>query len=79
MGLLDKGGTVKDSLTGTRENQALKTARAKRDADEAGLSNNMIYIHFLRSFEDKEYRKGVHWVETLRRRRMKLLEAGYNV
>jgi hypothetical protein len=29
--------------------------------------------------EDKEYRKGVHWLETLRRRRMKLLEAGYNV
>jgi hypothetical protein len=48
MGLLDKGGTVKDSLTGTRENQALKAARAKRDADEAGLSNGMIYIHFLK-------------------------------
>ena len=29
--------------------------------------------------EDKDYRKGVHWLETLRRRRMKLLEAGYNV
>ncbi|KAK2461694.1 hypothetical protein APHAL10511_006157 [Amanita phalloides] len=62
MGLLDKGGNVKDSLTGTRETQALKTVRAKRDAGEA----------------DKEYRKGVHWLETLRRRRTKLLEAGYN-
>ncbi|KAF8349806.1 hypothetical protein F5887DRAFT_877632 [Amanita rubescens] len=66
MGLLDKGGTVKDSLTGTRENQALKTARAKRECRRCRL------------FEDKEYRKGVHWLETLRRRRMKLLEAGYN-
>ncbi|KAF8634448.1 hypothetical protein AX15_000895 [Amanita polypyramis BW_CC] len=62
MGLLDKGGTVKESFTGARESQAFKTARAKRDADEA----------------DKEYRKGVHWLETLRLRRTKLLEAGYN-
>ena len=44
MGLLDKGGNMKDSLTGTRENQAFKTARAKRDADEAGLSNGMSRI-----------------------------------
>ena len=29
--------------------------------------------------EDKEYRKGVHWLETLRLRRVKILEAGYNV
>ena len=43
MGLLDKGGNM-NSLTGTRENQALKTARAKRDADEAGLSNGMSRI-----------------------------------
>lgn len=42
MGLLDKGGNMKDSLTGTRENQALKTARAKRDADEAGLSDDIV-------------------------------------
>lgn len=28
---------------------------------------------------DKEYRKGVHWLETLRIRRMKILEAGYMV
>lgn len=28
---------------------------------------------------DKEYRKGVHWLETLRLRRVKILQAGYNV
>ncbi|PFH54752.1 hypothetical protein AMATHDRAFT_44554 [Amanita thiersii Skay4041] len=61
MGFLDKGGAVKDSLSSVRENQALRTVRAKREADEA----------------DKEYRKGVHWLETLRLRKTKLLESGY--
>ncbi|KAF8640997.1 hypothetical protein AX17_000642 [Amanita inopinata Kibby_2008] len=61
MGFLDKGGTVKDTLAGAREGQALRIVRAKRDTDEA----------------DKEYRKGVHWLETLRLRRTKLLESGY--
>lgn len=28
---------------------------------------------------DKEYRKAVHWLETLRLRRVKILEGGYNV
>ncbi|KAF9015462.1 hypothetical protein BDQ17DRAFT_1341106 [Cyathus striatus] len=60
IGFLDKSGSVKDSLGG-RENQALRTVRAKRDADEA----------------DREYRKGVHWLETLRLRRTKILESGY--
>ncbi|KAM6498376.1 hypothetical protein JOM56_006324 [Amanita muscaria] len=62
MVFLDKGGTAKDALGSARENNALKTARAKRDAEEA----------------DREYRKGVHWLETLRLRRTKLLEAGFN-
>ena len=35
MGFLDKSGAVKDSL-GVRENQAFRTARAKREAEEAG-------------------------------------------
>ncbi|KAF5377182.1 hypothetical protein D9615_006332 [Tricholomella constricta] len=61
IGFLDKGGAVKDSLGGGRENQALRTVRTKREADEA----------------DREYRKGVHWLETLRLRRTKILEAGY--
>ena len=37
IGFLDKGGSGKDGL-GNRENSALRTVRAKRDADEAGLS-----------------------------------------
>ncbi|KAH9964547.1 hypothetical protein BC827DRAFT_1259589 [Russula dissimulans] len=41
---------------------ALRSTRAKREADEA----------------DKEYRKAVHWLETLRIRRVKILEGGYN-
>ncbi|KZW02078.1 RhoGAP-domain-containing protein [Exidia glandulosa HHB12029] len=41
---------------------ALRSVRAKREADEA----------------DKEYRKAVHWCETLRLRRVKILEGGYN-
>ncbi|KAF9458728.1 hypothetical protein BDZ94DRAFT_1269896 [Collybia nuda] len=46
---------------GNRENQALRNVRTKREAEEA----------------DKEYRKGVHWLETLRLRRTKILEGGY--
>ncbi|KAJ6501691.1 hypothetical protein C8R47DRAFT_238374 [Mycena vitilis] len=60
-GFLEKSGTVKESLGGGRETHALKAVRAKREADEA----------------DKEYRNGVHWLETLRLRRVKILESGY--
>ncbi|KAJ7456631.1 hypothetical protein FB451DRAFT_610867 [Mycena latifolia] len=60
-GFLEKSGTVKESLGGGRETHALKAVRAKREADEA----------------DKEYRNGVHWLETLRLRRIKTLENGY--
>ncbi|GBE78437.1 RhoGAP-domain-containing protein [Sparassis crispa] len=56
---LDKGGNAKETLG--RSDNALRSVRAKREADEA----------------DKEYRKAVHWLETLRLRRIKLLEAGY--
>ncbi|TCD68833.1 hypothetical protein EIP91_009700 [Steccherinum ochraceum] len=45
-----------------RSDTALRSVRAKREADDA----------------DKEYRKAVHWLETLRIRRVKLLESGYN-
>ncbi|KAH9060786.1 hypothetical protein EDB87DRAFT_1808472 [Lactarius vividus] len=41
---------------------ALRSVRAKREADDA----------------DKDYRKAVHWLETLRIRRVKTLEGGYN-
>lgn len=34
---------------------------------------------FIFRFLDREYRKGVHWLETLRLRRTKILESGYKV
>ncbi|XP_006454596.1 hypothetical protein AGABI2DRAFT_182564 [Agaricus bisporus var. bisporus H97] len=46
---------------GGRENQALKVVKAKREADEA----------------DKDYRKGVHWLETLRLHQTRILQSGY--
>ncbi|KAI0374525.1 RhoGAP-domain-containing protein [Pilatotrama ljubarskyi] len=58
MTFLDKGGNPRD---GGRSDNALRSVRAKREADEA----------------DKEYRKGVHWLETLRIRRVKILESGF--
>jgi len=36
MTFLDKSGTVKDSLGGGRESNALRTVRMKRELDEAG-------------------------------------------
>ncbi|CAL1696188.1 unnamed protein product [Somion occarium] len=60
MTFLDKGN-MKETLAGRSDN-ALRSVRAKREADEA----------------DKEYRKGVHWLETLRLRRVKILESGYH-
>ncbi|KAJ3826239.1 hypothetical protein F5880DRAFT_129242 [Lentinula raphanica] len=62
MGFLDKSGSVKESLGGRENNNALRTVRAKRELEEA----------------DKEYRKAVYWLETLRLRRTKILESGYN-
>ncbi|THV06112.1 RhoGAP-domain-containing protein [Dendrothele bispora CBS 962.96] len=61
-GFLEKSGTVKENFGGARETHALRTVRAKRELEEA----------------NKEYRKGVHWLETLRLRRVKTLESGYN-
>ncbi|KIJ21430.1 hypothetical protein PAXINDRAFT_164934 [Paxillus involutus ATCC 200175] len=58
---LDKGATVKETLGVRTENSALRAVRSKREADEA----------------DKEYRKGVHWLETLRLRRTKIVESAY--
>uniref|UniRef100_D8PRV3 Rho-GAP domain-containing protein n=1 Tax=Schizophyllum commune (strain H4-8 / FGSC 9210) TaxID=578458 RepID=D8PRV3_SCHCM len=46
---------------GGRETHALRMVRLKREADEA----------------DHEYRKGVHWLETLRIRKIKTLESAY--
>ncbi|KAF8528039.1 RhoGAP-domain-containing protein [Hysterangium stoloniferum] len=44
-----------------RSEAAVRSVRAKREADDA----------------EKEYRKAVHWLETLRLRRVKTLESGY--
>jgi hypothetical protein len=44
IGFLDKGGAGKETLGGVRENQAFKTARAKRDAEEAGLLKNIFPV-----------------------------------
>ncbi|KAF7978859.1 hypothetical protein HWV62_44331 [Athelia sp. TMB] len=52
---------TKDGLSGRPDSSALRAVRSKREAEEA----------------DKEYRKGVHWLETLRLRRTKILEAAY--
>ncbi|KAG6827483.1 hypothetical protein H0H92_011586 [Tricholoma furcatifolium] len=76
-GFLDKGG-VKETLGGSRENQALRTVRTKREADEAGafsLHKNVKLAY--NESVDREYRKGIHWLETLRLRRTKILEGGF--
>ncbi|KAG8954128.1 hypothetical protein FRC04_000348 [Tulasnella sp. 424] len=44
-----------------KNNQTMRTVKAKRDAEDA----------------DNEYRKGVHWLETLRLRRAKTIRSGY--
>lgn len=44
IGFLDKSGAVKDSLGG-RENPAIRTVRAKREAEEAGAKHFL--FHFL--------------------------------
>lgn len=80
MTFLDKGGNMKD-LAGRSDN-ALRSVRAKREADEAGvLPFDVIYLCTVLHVptQDKEYRKGVHWLETLRLRRVKILESGYKV
>lgn len=55
--------TMREGLGVDGRNQAMKGVKAKREADEA----------------DKEYRKGVHWLETLRLRRANTIRSGYTV
>ncbi|KAA1468463.1 RhoGAP-domain-containing protein [Dentipellis sp. KUC8613] len=62
MTFLDKTAAAKDGMGGRSTENSLRSVRAKREADEA----------------DKEYRKAVHWNETLRLRRVKILESAYN-
>lgn len=77
MTFLDKGGNTKET---NRSDNALRTVRAKREADDAGMYSiaESAISHSRTSILDKEYRKGVHWLETLRLRRVKILEGGYN-
>ena len=67
-GFLQDGGPTRNLNSmrdgfGDRGSAALRGVKAKRDADEA----------------DKEYRKGVHWLETLRLRRSTIIRSGYTV
>lgn len=43
------------------------------------LSLRGTLINLFNFISDKEYRKGVHWLETLRLRRTKILESAYTV
>ncbi|KAH7104511.1 RhoGAP-domain-containing protein [Auriculariales sp. MPI-PUGE-AT-0066] len=62
-GFLDgKGSGAPANAPSARAETALRGVRAKRDADEA----------------DQEYRKAIHWLETLRLNRVKILEGAYN-
>jgi hypothetical protein len=82
--VMERVGSIGSGLGALGGKDPLRGVRAKREADEAGRycvacgwmwnSNTD-----LPTFLDKEYRKGVHWLETLRLRRMKILEAGYMV
>lgn len=65
-GMLADGGNrpVLNALRdnfGDKTNQAMRSVKAKRDAEDA----------------DKEYRKAVHWLETLRLRRATTIRSGY--
>ncbi|KAG8851346.1 hypothetical protein FRB96_009411 [Tulasnella sp. 330] len=53
--------TMREGLGGDTRGHAMKGVKAKREADEA----------------DKDYRKGVHWLETLRLRRANTIRSGY--
>lgn len=59
---------------------AARNVRAKREADEAGRIMASFQIHRINiKYLEREYRKGVHWLETLRIRKVKTLEGGCNV
>ena len=75
----NKGGNVKDGLGVGRGDGAVRTVKAKREADEAGNFSNTIRPASLDLSLDKEYRKGVHWLETLRLRRIKIMEGAFKV
>ena len=42
----NKGGNVKDGITGTKGDVAVRTVKAKRDADEAGQRAICFVVYF---------------------------------
>lgn len=73
---LDREG----SLRGGNVDLAARSARAKQEAEVAGVSIQAVLTSLTEfSYVDNEYRKAVHWLWGLRSRRVKVLEDGYNV
>lgn len=73
---------MKEGTGGAKADQALRVVRLKRECSEAGECRDSPHEtrwHLAVHFADQEYRKAIHWLETLRIRRVKTLEAGYNV
>lgn len=64
--------------------EAVKTRLFALYAQREMQTKQVTRIHFFTTtfifrLLDREYRKGVHWLETLRLRRTKILESGYKV
>lgn len=75
----NKGGSLKEGVTGGKADNTIRTVRVKREAEEAGAGRVIIQEAVLTYSIDKEYRKGVHHFETLRLRRQKILEGAFVV
>lgn len=75
----NKGGSLKEGVTGGKADNTIRTVRVKREAEEAGTGRVIIQEAMLTYSIDKEYRKGVHHFETLRLRRQKILEGAFVV
>lgn len=75
----NKGGSLKEGVTGGKTDNTIRTVRVKREAEEAGTGRVIIQEAVLTYSIDKEYRKGVHHFETLRLRRQKILEGAFVV
>lgn len=75
----NKGGSLKEGVTGGKADNTIRTVRVKREAEEAGTGRVIIQEAVLTYSIDKEYRKGVHHFETLRLRRQKILEGAFVV
>jgi hypothetical protein len=79
MTFLDKSNTMKDGAGGRSAEASLRVIRVKREMDDAGAWRAFKFRTTRQRNVDQEYRKGVYRLETLRLRRVKTLQAGYNV